>query len=274
MSLKLHTETYGRGPDLFLVHGWALHGGVWSSLVPELARDWRVTCVDLPGHGRSREVPMPPTLPELARLVAQAAPGNSVWLGWSLGGMVVSRAALDFPERISALLLVSTTPRFVTAANWPCAMPPAQLAEFTTELARDYRSAVQRFLALQTRGAEHARDTLRQLRATLLANGEPHSQSLAAGLEILRNSDLRHEVRRLTQRTLVMAGGCDRLTPEKAGAWLAAEVPHAGFQCFLRAAHAPFLSHPREFITALRDFLIAPGKGAMAARVVGVSNRG
>jgi pimeloyl-[acyl-carrier protein] methyl ester esterase len=237
------------------LHGWALHGGVWDNLAPELTSDWRVTRTDLPGHGRSRDVPMPTTLTELARLVAHTAPGNAIWLGWSLGGMLALRAALDNPTRVRALVLVSSTACFVTADNWSCAMPPNLLQEFATELQRDYRNTVQRFLGLQVRGDEHARDTLRQFRGMLRARGEPDTASLAAGLEILRSSDLRAELGHIAVPTLVISGEYDRLTPPGAGEALAAAIGGARMLRFAKAAHAPFLSHPREFIAALRDFL-------------------
>jgi len=255
MPPKIHIETTGHGPDLFLIHGWALNLGVWEFMVPELARVWRVTCVDLPGHGRSRETAMPETLGELTQLLAQAAPANAVWLGWSLGGMLGLRAALDFPARVRALVLVSSTPRFVTAGDWPGAMPPELLQEFMSELQRDYRDTVQRFLGLQVRGDEHARDTLRQLRNTLSAHGEPDANSLAAGLEILRNSDLREELARVAVPTLVITGEYDRLIPPAAGEALAANIHNARLRQFPKSAHAPFLSHPREFVAGLRDFL-------------------
>ncbi|MBU6470278.1 MAG: pimeloyl-ACP methyl ester esterase BioH [Gammaproteobacteria bacterium] len=255
MSPNLHIETTGRGPDLFLIHGWALHGGVWDSLVPELARSWRVTRADLPGHGRSRAVPMPASLPELASLIVHAAPQTAVWLGWSLGGLVALQAALDFPERVRALILTGSTPRFVTAPDWDCAMPPQQLAEFRSELARDYRGAVQRFLALQVHGDARARAGLRQLRASLSACAEPDVQSLAAGLEILRTGDLRADVSHVTQPTLVLTGVYDRLVPSAAGAWLADAITGARLCAFPEAAHTPFLSYPRKFLVALQDFL-------------------
>lgn len=251
----LHTETIGQGPNVFLVHGWALHGGVWDKLMTELTRNWRVTRVDLPGHGRSRAMPMPATLTELAGLVVQAAPPSAVWLGWSLGGLAALQAALDFPQRLRAVILVCSTPRFVTAPDWDCAMAPEQLAEFTTELARDYRGTVQRFLALQVHGDEHARTTLRQLSASLSACAEPDAQSLAAGLEILRSSDLRSGVPRLALPTLVMTGGHDRLVPPAAGVWLADAIPGARLRCFPKAAHAPLLSHANEFSAAVLEFL-------------------
>lgn len=255
MSLKLHTETTGQGPELFLIHGWALHSGVWDSLMPELMREWRVTCVDLPGHGRSRSTSMPATLEELARVVVEAAPENALWLGWSLGGLVALRAALDYPERMRGLVLTSTTPRFVTAPDWHCAMTLERLQEFMAELQQDYHGTVQRFIGLQVQGAEHARETLRQLRSMLLAGGEPDAASLAMGLDILRNNDLRNQVPRLNLPALVISGGHDRLTPPEAAVWLAGAIPGAQLMRVPRAAHAPFLSHPAEFVAAVEKFM-------------------
>ncbi|HVC37993.1 MAG TPA: pimeloyl-ACP methyl ester esterase BioH [Gammaproteobacteria bacterium] len=255
MQLKLHTEIAGWGTDLFLVHGWALHGGIWSGVLPELAQTYRVTCVDLPGHGLSRDLPMPAMLPELAQQLVEAAPENAVWLGWSLGGLACLRAALDFPGRIRALVLVSTTPCFITAADWPHAMPLEQLQELASELGRDYHKAVQRFLALQVRGDVAERATLRQLRKAVFARGEPRSDDLANGLQLLRASDLRAELAQIHLPTLVVTGEYDRLTPLQAGVVLAAAVGGAQRVVIPKTAHAPFLSRPAEFSAALKQFL-------------------
>ncbi len=49
----LHVESVGAGPPLVLLHGFALHGGLFAPVVPQLARTHRVHVVDLPGHGHS-----------------------------------------------------------------------------------------------------------------------------------------------------------------------------------------------------------------------------
>ncbi|MGB5339321.1 MAG: alpha/beta fold hydrolase, partial [Gammaproteobacteria bacterium] len=51
--MNLYTHTSGAGPDLLLVHGWGLHSGIWDGLAPLLEPHYRVTRMDLPGHGRS-----------------------------------------------------------------------------------------------------------------------------------------------------------------------------------------------------------------------------
>jgi pimeloyl-[acyl-carrier protein] methyl ester esterase len=254
MNTALHIESAGNGPELVLLHGWALHGGVWDTLVPRLAPHFHVTRVDLPGHGKSRGVPLSADLAQVAAGVLAVTPADAIWLGWSLGGLVAMRAALDAPTRLRALVLANGTPRFVTAADWPCAMPPEQLEEFASGLSTDYRGTLQRFLSLQVRGDTAARETLRQLRDSLFARGEPGAADLAVGLELLRLSDLRDELSRLRLRTLVLAGNHDRLTPPAASEVMAKLIPQAALRTIQGAAHAPFLSHAGDFVAALLAF--------------------
>jgi pimeloyl-[acyl-carrier protein] methyl ester esterase len=51
--MSLHIESEGAGPDLVLLHGWAMHGGIWRDVREQLARHFRLHLVDLPGHGFS-----------------------------------------------------------------------------------------------------------------------------------------------------------------------------------------------------------------------------
>jgi pimeloyl-[acyl-carrier protein] methyl ester esterase len=50
---RLHVEVVGDGPPLVLLHGWAMHGGVFAPLVDALRGRYALHLVDLPGHGRS-----------------------------------------------------------------------------------------------------------------------------------------------------------------------------------------------------------------------------
>ena len=180
--MKLYTQTSGDGPDLVLVHGWGLHAGIWERLLPLLEPVFRVTCVDLPGHGRSswhNEA----TLDDLVEAVLPVAPAHADWLGWSLGSLVATRAALTAPARIGRLVLLAGTPCFARRPDWPTAMQPGLLATFAADLQQDYAATLNRFLALQVHGSEHAGAVLRELRACLLEHGEPDSGALAAGLE-------------------------------------------------------------------------------------------
>lgn len=73
---------------------------LWDALVPLL--QWQAPVQRLPlGPGATME--------EIARSVAQAAPGRFVLVGFSLGGYVARKVAELFPERVAALMLVATS---------------------------------------------------------------------------------------------------------------------------------------------------------------------
>ena len=251
--MKLHTETTGCGPGLVVLHGWGLHSGIWTALLPALTRHFRVTCIDLPGHGYSDAPTAMFGLEDAAEAAAQAAPRGATWLGWSLGGQVALAVALAGAD-VHRLVLVATTPRFVAAPDWPCGMAAETLAGFAASLAEDHRRTVRNFLTLQLRGDRRAVPLLSMLRAVLAQRGDPRPAALAAGLDILATTDLRNRLAALRQHTLVIAGERDRLVPAEAGRRLAAGVPNGRFVPFPGAAHAPFLTHPRSFVEAVTGF--------------------
>ena len=259
MNPLLHVESTGDGPPLVMLHGWAMHSGVWGALVPHLARRHRAHTPDLPGHGRSAAM-VPFTLDSVSQALDKAFAGERrplTLLGWSLGALVAMRWALARPDRIGRLVLISATPRFAAAADWPHAMSRQTLQRFGDELRAAWKPTVLRFLALQTQGSEHGRAALASLRRQLFARGEPSPEGLADALDLLLATDLRAEAGTIRQEALVIAGSRDTLTPPAAGAWLAETLPGARFALIDGAAHAPFLSHPDATSRALDEFLDA-----------------
>jgi malonyl-CoA O-methyltransferase len=256
MTAPVHVEIRGSsGPDVVLLHGWALHGGMWGPWLEPLAERARLHFVDLPGHGRSPWPAGAASLRDLARAVSPHVPAGAAVLGWSLGGMVALELARARPGDLAALVLVATTPCFLARDDWPSGMSPAVLDGFAAGLGGDYRRTISNFLALQTWGDEHATQALRSLRARLDDHGEPDPRALAAGLEILRHADLRQHLDRIAVPTLVMAGEHDRITPAAAGRELAARLPTARFVQVPKAGHAPFLSHAEIVRAEVTDFL-------------------
>jgi pimeloyl-[acyl-carrier protein] methyl ester esterase len=253
----LHVESAGAGPPLVLLHGWAMHSGIWGPLVPKLARRYRVHAVDLPGHGHSR-LAAPFTLDSAVAAVVSALAFETrplTVLGWSLGGLVAMRFALRDATRVAKLALVCTSPRFVAADDWPHAMSRETLSRFGDELHVAWKLTVQRFLALQMHGSEHGRAIVAALRSEVFARGEPAPKALVGALDALMSADLRTEVGGVVQPALVVSGGRDTLALPAAGRWLADHLPDARFALLPGAAHVPFLSHADAFFDTLHGFL-------------------
>lgn len=239
-------------PVVFL-HGWGLHGGIWSEIARNLAGR-PVLAPDLPGYGGRAGV-TPYTAESLADALAAAMPRACVVAGWSMGGMAALAWAARHPEQVRAVVLLGTSPAFVNRAGWDLGLAPEVLAGFAAELSDDYRATLLRFLALQARGGEAAREVIARLRATVFERGEPDPAVLAAGLGLLREVDLRALAPRVRVPALIVHGGRDTLCPAGAGRWLAEHLPDARLALHERASHAPFLSHPEWFAGVLGTFL-------------------
>ncbi len=251
--MDLHCQRLGDGPDLVLLHGWGLHAGIWDGVAERLAAQFRVHLVDLPGHGRSAPGADFSLAGVCDRLVA-VTPAPAHWLGWSLGGLLALGVASRFPARVARLVLVASSPRFVAGPDWPRAMPAATLDGFAADLARDPRATLTRFLSLVARGAPDG-TVLRRLRATLHAAPPPAAVALSGGLAILRDADLRATLETLAAPALWLGGARDTLVPIAALRSVVARHPALRLQEFAAAGHAPFLSHPAEFVTAVQGFL-------------------
>jgi pimeloyl-[acyl-carrier protein] methyl ester esterase len=253
--MSLAVETSGRGPDLVLVHGWGMNAAVWEGMPREITGAYRLTRIELPGHGASPFGPEHADRLGWARACLELAPPRAAWLGWSLGGLIALQAALLAPQRISALVLLTATPRFVRAPDWPAAMDPQVLAQFHDALVAEPKLALDRFLHLQVRGSEAARETLRLLRAELDQRPAPRPEALGLGLDLLRDGDLRDAIPELACPSLWVFGERDTLVPAAASAGVSVLRPDAKVRVIAGAAHAPFLSHPEQTAAAIGPFL-------------------
>ena len=108
MAAALHRAFDWRGPDrVVLVHGFTQTLVSWNPLADALADTFQVVRVDLPGHGGSAAVEL--SFAEAAAAIGDAG-GTATYVGYSMGGRLCLRLALDRPDLVQALVLVGASP--------------------------------------------------------------------------------------------------------------------------------------------------------------------
>ncbi len=258
MSSGLKVRTKGEGADLVMLHGWGMHSGVWQTVAEELHNGFRVHTVDLPGHGLSRNSAGLTTLSQWAECVAETMQprltGPAYWCGWSLGGMVATQLAQDYPAQVKRLILVATNLRFCQAQDWPNAVATDVLQGFATSLQSDHHQTLQRFLALQVTGDTRARQTLRELKQQVLEQDEPEAAALQTGLKILATADLRTVAGKINLPVLLIGGAKDRLVSPQALQKVSEVLPNAKLEVMPECGHAPFISRPENFVSLVKKF--------------------
>ena len=242
--MKLWSETSGNGHDLVLLHGWGMNSAVWEPVMSQLNTQYRVTCVDLPGHGFSQlDDEEAFALSDWSQAIAGTVPHGAIWLGWSLGGLVALDAAIRQIVDIRGLFMMTATPSFMQRADWPCAMPEKTLTQFADNLKADVKTTLTRFLSLQIQGCDNARDLLKQLRSGFSQRPSATYHALETGLGFLRDTDLRHAIQQIDIPSHWVYGNRDTLTPACAADQIATMMKNSTIQTINGAAHVPFLSH-------------------------------
>lgn len=238
---------------MVLLHGWGMHGGIWSDLAARLGGEFDVLAPDLPGHGTAPLIE-PYEIDVLVDLIAAAAPANCVVAGWSLGGQLALSWARRHPHQVKRLILIATTPRFVNAPDWEHGIAAEVLARFAAELAEDATGTLRRFLLLETQGDAQARAIARQLELALAARPLPGIETLKRTLRWLQTTDMREELSGIAQPALILHGDRDQVVPATAGAYLASRLPQGRMEMLTGAAHAPFISDPQATSALMTGF--------------------
>jgi pimeloyl-ACP methyl ester carboxylesterase len=116
-GLDVYYEEHGsgEGTPLLLLHGGIGGGEIFAALAPQLAAGRRVIVPDLQGHGRTAEIDRPlrpeDLADDVAGLLAELGIERADVMGYSLGGEVAWRVAIQHPDRVRRLVVISASGR-------------------------------------------------------------------------------------------------------------------------------------------------------------------
>jgi len=254
MNEKIYTEVTGQGPALVLIHGWGLNSAVWQQIVPKLSEHFEVYCVDLPGFGHSCHITPSSDLQSWCDAVVASIEKPAIYVGWSLGGLVATQAALTHPEAVTQLITVASSPKFVQGKNWT-GIKPDVLALFQSQLKDNFETTLSRFLAIQAMGSTGAKQDIKALHQILKLRPLPQVSALKIGLELLERIDLRDQLEKINQPFLRVYGRLDSLVSHRVIKSVDQLAPQSQRFILAGASHAPFISHREEFVSLLLSFL-------------------
>ncbi len=114
-GLKMYYEIHGQGQPLILIHGGLGSGDMFRAILPELSKGREVITVDLQAHGRTADIDRPiryeAMADDIAALIRYLKIAPADVMGYSVGGEVALRTAIQHPEVVKRLVIVSATLR-------------------------------------------------------------------------------------------------------------------------------------------------------------------
>ncbi len=250
-GISLNYEITGEGKALVLTHGLGGELGNWRNVVPDLARSYRVMTWDVRGFGQSDkpegEYSAGLFAEDLHRLLARLGIARVYLLGHSMGGVIAQRFALDYPQQVEALILVSTSsevgPR--ATAAWEDrirgieekgmeGITPFAGWAYAPEFAQAHPEAVEERLRVVLRNDPQA-----YIRATRAVSSYNYTPELA----------------RIGCPTLILQGDKDIITPPGGSVIMNRNIPGSQLKIFKDCGHMLPTEKEKEFVEAVLEFL-------------------
>jgi len=244
----------GRGEPLILVHGLADDHRAWRRALPDLMLRHRVILYDLRGHGETSLGVPDGTLRQLGgdlvSLMDAIGIDRAAVAGFSLGGTIAMRVAIDHPERVGRLALVATSSRVGhAAADW-----------YRQRVEMVDRGDPQLHATLNQDAADVYAESATELKEGLLirrqSTADPGGyRNACAAMAALNASPLDPELPRITAPTLIVASELDRHCPPKAAEIICAGIKGSRLEVIPGAGHPIPVERPRELAHFMNSFL-------------------
>ncbi|WP_042366391.1 alpha/beta fold hydrolase [Streptacidiphilus neutrinimicus] len=247
------------GPVVLLAHGFGCDQNMWRLVLPALAEACRVVLFDYVGSGRAdpsawdekRYSSLEGYALDAAEVCEELDLREVTFVGHSVSAMVGVLAAAKAPQRLSRLVMVAPSPRYIDDVGYRGGFSADDIDELLESLESNYLgwSAA---MAPVIMGNADRPELGQELTASFCAT-DPDMARVFARTTFL--SDSREDLKTVTLPTLVLECAHDAIAPREVGAYVHAAIPGSRLVTLQATGHCPQLSAPQATAGAILDFL-------------------
>jgi 2-succinyl-6-hydroxy-2,4-cyclohexadiene-1-carboxylate synthase len=246
----LSSKQFGNGPRAVLVHGFTQTHETWLDVIDSLKHRFELIAIDAPNHGDSCDISL--NLESGARAIGEVG-GDATYIGYSLGGRFCLTLALSEPQKVTRLVLISTT------AGIEDKEARSERIKNDEELARRIEQIginqfIDEWISQPLFAGLNSETNQRQIRLKNTAIGLSSSLRLCgAG----RQQPTWSRLKELTMPVLVIAGANDKKYRSLAERLISEIGSNATLEIIKDSGHTPHLEQPNIFNDLLNNFLSA-----------------
>jgi pimeloyl-ACP methyl ester carboxylesterase len=265
-DVKIHYKIKGQGKPVFiLLHGFGSNLHSWDQVMDDLSKDGTVIAFDRPAFGLTErptswegENPYTPEaqVDQTIGLMDALGIDNAILIGNSAGGTIATRTALEYPERVEALILVDAAIyQQGGASGWlQKLMQTPQLRRLGPLLVRSIQSRGEDLIQLAWHNPGLITpSTLENYRKPLKADN--WDRALWEFTQVNPGPDLSTQISAVDKPVLVITGDDDQIVPTEQSVRLADEIPGAKLSILPACGHVPQEECPKPFLESVFAFL-------------------
>ena len=248
----VHYEVYGRGRPVILLHGWLGSWGLWQETMAYLGAFYRTYALDFWGFGESGKKRETYAVSDFVSLVDQFMEQlgivNAPLVGHSMGGTVSLSVAIQYPQRVSKVVVVgspmvgsSLAPLLKLAGN-------RSIAFMLFNMMSVFRTGMRMYSPYICKDPRFPEMMDRDLSRTTV-------ESFLRSIASLRRTDLTPMLPQIKVPAMGMFGDKDVIVDPMQWQPMQQGIPHAVIERFPMAGHFPMLEEPTAFTQKLKAFL-------------------
>ena len=253
---RVRVEGPEGAPVLVMIHGFSFSLESWDGWAADLASDYRVIRMDLPGHGLTGPDPqarysVPQTVDFLGGLMDAMDIREATLVGNSLGGLIAWRYAADHPGRVDNLVLVAPGGFSINGVTEEPVEVPMGVRFYLTQAPQPMVAAATSALF----GDASRMDPDLPARIHGLMQGEGVGEAMVQRLEVFTLPDPEADLARVAVPTLILWGGRDSMVPVEHAARFEAAMPQAELIVYDDLGHILQEEAPARTVEDVRAFL-------------------
>ncbi|WP_133127297.1 alpha/beta fold hydrolase [Legionella nagasakiensis] len=254
-NINIYYETTGTGPDLILIGGLTTNHNIWSLMVNNLSKFFRVTTLDNRGAGQSsqpkKEYSIDAMAKDIAELMTFCQISSAFVVGHSMGGAITQKLCINYPEKVKAAVIASSIAKL-----------PKTAQIHIESIIKLIDSGINQDLILETvfpwiygNSFLESESNIQSELTRIKQDPYPQSYDGYVGQvhSLLKHNTL-DEIANIECPTLVIVGQDDLITPIKHSKLLVDRIPNAQFEIIPDCGHMLHREQPKIFTEHIVSF--------------------
>ncbi|WP_343154748.1 hypothetical protein RJK70_01870 [Buchnera aphidicola (Pseudoregma panicola)] len=222
--------------NIILVHGWGITKKIWKNLIKHLKNKYNIfileICKFLEKNNLNKK-----KFNYIVNYMYKSFNKNSIWIGWSIGGLFVMQIGLNNYNKKSKIITICSSPCFLKKKSWE-GIKKNKISNILKNLLKNYKKTIKNFFIKNTKNKKFIKKILTNQKI-------PKKNSIKKCFNIMLKIDIRKLIKNSKSKIFRIYGELDTLISNKIYKNIYIKKNNEYF-VIKKSSHIPFLTHTKQ----------------------------